>query len=99
MPRPINPSMEVYKKYAEVQMTLEEILAEFKDYAIYGIVENTSIYIVSNEDIVIEFDSIGYEDDDCVPDVYEAYPVPAGYPFSKVVNSLREDGEHPTKLN
>ncbi len=98
-PRPANPNREVYKRYAETQFTLEELLAEFKDYTIYGIVENTSIYIVDNEAIVIMFDSIGYDDEDCVPTLYEAYPVPTGYPFSRVINGLAEDGEHPTKLN
>ena len=98
-PRPINPNRELYKKYADTQLTLEEVLNQFSSYTIYGIIENTSIYIVDNGNIIIEFDSIGYDDEDCIPTLYEAYPVPTGYPFDRVVNGLREDGEYPTKLN
>ena len=99
MPRPINPSMEVYKKYAEVQMTLEEILAEFKDYTIYGVMDNASIYIVDGNNAVLLFDSIGYEDDDCVPDVYEAFPNPLGEDFGRTINCYLADDCKLTKLN
>jgi hypothetical protein len=97
--KPINPNRELYKKYQNLQLTLEEVLDQFKDYDIYGVVKNTSIYIVDNEAILIEFDSIENDDEDCIPTIYESYPVPTGYPFSRIVNGLREDGEYPTKLN
>jgi hypothetical protein len=98
-PRTPNPYREVYKKYADTQMTLEELLAEFKDYTIYGVMGNITIYIVSNETLILEFDSIGYDDEDCLPTLYEAYPVPTNYPFSRIVNGFREVGFYPTKLN
>ena len=95
-PRPINPNREVYKKYAETQFTLEELLAEFQNYTIYGVIENTTIYIVNGEQVLMQFDSIGYDDEDCIPTLYEAYPVPTHY---KVVHGVYEDILHPTKLN
>lgn len=97
--RPINPYREFYKKYAETQMTLEEILDAFKDYTIYSFVENTAIYIVDDKVIVLELDSIGYDDEDCVPTLYEAYPEWLGYNFDCIVSSFLEDGIKPTKLN
>ncbi len=98
-PRPTNPNRALYKKYAGTQMTLEEILDTFSDYTIYSFVENTAIYIVDNELIVLEFDSIGYDDEDCLPTIYEAYPEWLGYNFDRIVNSFLEDGIRPTKLN
>jgi hypothetical protein len=98
-PRQPNPYREVYKKYAETQFTLEEILEEFKGYTIYSIMDNTTIYIVHNDIILISFDSIGYEDEDCIPILYEAYPHPSEDCFNRITNSLLEDGCKPTKLN
>ena len=54
------------------QSSLEEIIDIFKGAFVYGINENAEIYVV-DEDNRVEcyFESIGYEDDDCVPTVYE----------------------------
>lgn len=102
-PRTPNPNRELYKQYADSQLTIEEILDTFKDYDIYGVVENTAIYIVDNGYMLLEFDSIGYDDDDCVPTLYEAYPCLLGDRFERIANSLYEDSQPypmlPTKLN
>ena len=98
-PRPTNPNRAVYKKYAEAQMTLEEILAEFKDYTIYGVLDNTSIYIVDGNKAVLLFDTIGYEDDECVPDIYEAVPVTVVDDFDYIANCYMDDCCKITKLS
>ena len=78
-PRPINPYREFFKQYADAQLTYEEILAEFKDYKIYSFLDSTDIHIVNADNKgVLFFESIGYEDDDCVPSIYEASPIYLG---------------------
>lgn len=99
-PRPINPNREVYKKYAETQFTLEELLAEFKDYTIYGTLDNTEIHIVdaSNTEYLF-FETLGYEDEDCIPTIYETSPMFLATNFNEVSNYYLEDGFPITKLN
>ena len=88
----------IYKQYAETQLTLEEVLDAFKDYTIYSVLDNTSLYIVADGKAVILFDSIGYDDDDCVPTLYEAYPMPYEN-FDDIANRYVEDNFVITKLN
>ena len=102
-PRPNNPNRALYQQYADSQLTLADILYNFQQYDIYGIVENTAIYIVENGYMLIEFDSIGYDDDDCVPTLYEASPCKLGDRFDRIAKSLYEDSQpypiKPIKLN
>lgn len=98
MKRTPNPYREVYKKYANTQMTLEEILTKFNTYTIYGVMDNTSIYIVDNNKSILLFDIIGYEDDECIPDIYEAYPT-HGEDFDEMTNLYFNDFCKITKLN
>jgi len=93
-----NPNREVYKQYAETQMTLEEVLSTFKDYTIYSVLDNTSLYIVADGKSVLLFDYIGYEDDECVPDLYEAYPIPYE-DFDDIADRYLDDCCKITKLN
>lgn len=97
-PRTPNPYRTLYKQYAETQFTLEEVLKEFQHCTIYGFLDNTSLYIVDGSKILLLFDSIGYDDDDCVPTLYEAYPQ-FGEDFDEIANCYLEDGFKPTKLN
>ena len=59
------------------QATLDEILTYFHCYDVYAIDINkvTELIIVAkkNGNVVATFETIGYEDDDCTPDVYELY--------------------------
>ena len=101
-PRTPNPYREVYKKYAEVQMTLEEILAEFKDYLIYGTLENTELHIADTKFCkeYLFFESIGYDDDDCVPTLYQASPyLGFGTDFDDILFYYIDDYEKITQLN
>ena len=93
-----NPYREAYKQYAETQLTLEEILSTFKDYTIYSILDNTTLYIVEGNTVILLFDSIGYEDDDCMPDIYEAYPA-HGECFNTICDRYLYDGCSIMKLN
>jgi hypothetical protein len=55
------------------QATLDEILLFYREHTVYGIDNNTYIYVVDkNGRVIISFESIGYEDDDSTPDVYQA---------------------------
>lgn len=78
-PRPSNPYRPFFKQYADSQLLYEEILAEFHDYKIYGFLDNTDIHIVDADNkSVLFFEFIGYDDEDCVPSVYEASPIYLG---------------------
>lgn len=56
------------------QATLDEILTAFNGHKIYGLDENTFICVLdANDNVLVTFESIGYDDDDCVPDLYEVY--------------------------
>lgn len=79
-------------------MTLEEILSTFHNYTIYGVLDNTSIYIIADGKSIILFDSIGYDDDECVPTLYEAYPMPYE-DFDTIADRYLEDSCPITKLN
>ncbi len=84
-PRPSNPYRAFFKKYADAQMTYEEILAEFNEYQIYDFLDNADIHIVDADNkSVLFFESIGYDDDDCVPTVYEASPIFLGKDFNEI---------------
>lgn len=100
-PRPMNPYREVYKKYAEIQMTLEEILAKFNGYTIYGTLDNTEIHIVDadNKEYLF-FSSIGYEDDDCIPDLYQpSAEIGFGKDFDEIADIYLDDCCKIIKLN
>lgn len=98
-PRTPNPYREVYKKYAEVQMTLEEILTKFSNYTIYGTLDNAEIHIVDNGTEYLFFESIGYENEDCIPTIYETSPMFLATSFNEVSNYYTEVGFTVTKLN
>ena len=93
-----NPNKTIYKQYAETQLTLEEILNTFKDYTIYSVLDNTSIYIIADGKSIILFDSIGYDDDECVPTLYETYPMPYE-DFDNIAHHYIDDCCKITKLN
>lgn len=98
-PRPMNPYRALFQQYADAQFTNEEILAEFKDYKIYGFLDNADIHIVdANNKSVLFFESIGYDDDDCVPSVYEASPIYLGHDICDIAGIYadcfgRSDGQ------
>ena len=99
-PRPNNPYRVFFKKYADTQMTYEELIAEFKGYKIYGFLDNADIHIVDeNNESVLFFESIGYDDDDCVPTIYEASAIFLGQPFDKVAWGYADINEMPKFLN
>ena len=101
-PRTNNPYREVYKQYAETQLTLEEILDKFNDYTIYGTLDNTEIHIVDTKlcKEYLFFESIGYDDDDCTPTLYQASPyLGFGTDFDDIINCYLDDHEKITKLN
>lgn len=100
-PRPINHYRDVYKKYTEAQFTLEELLAEFSDYTIYGTLENTEIHIVdTNNKLYLFFESIGYDDEECIPTIYEISPYEKqGTDFDDIAFIYLDDCEKITKLN
>lgn len=100
-PRTPTPYRELYKKYSETQMTLEELLTEFQDYTIYGTLDNAEIHIVNadNKEHLL-FESIGYEDEDCIPTIYEVSPyVKQGTDFNEVANIYHNNCFAITKLN
>ena len=101
MLRTTNPYREAYKKYAETQMTLEELLTEFKDYTIYGTLDNTEIHIIdTNNKVYLFFESIGYDDEDCIPTIYEISPYEKqGTDFDEIADIYLDDCERITKLN
>ena len=99
-PRTPNPYREVYKKYAELQMTLEEILATFSNYTIYGTLDNTEIHIVDvNNKEYLFMETLGYDDDDCVSTIYETSPMFLATDFNEVSSFYIEDGFAVTQLN
>ena len=99
-PRTPNPYREIYKQYAETQMTLEEILEAFKDYDIYGALDNWDIHIIdSTNHSYLFFESIGYEDDDCVPTIYETSAVFLGSTLEDIVGIYLDHQIQVTKLN
>ena len=58
----------------DCQATLDEILFAFKGHKIYGLDNNTFICVLdANDNVFVTFESIGYEEDDGTPDVYEVY--------------------------
>ena len=60
--------------YPDYQATLDEILAAFKGDTIYGLDDNTFICVVDSlGNVYATFESIGYEEDDGTPDVYQVY--------------------------
>lgn len=98
-PRPSNPYRAFFKQYADSQMTYEEILAEFKDYQIYGFLDNADIHIVDADNKgILFFESIGYEDDDCVLTVYEASPIFLGKDFADICLTYSKTNDKPQKL-
>lgn len=98
-PRPNNPYREFFKKYAEAQMTYEEILAEFNEYRIYGFLDNADIHIIDADNKgVLFFESIGYDDDDCVPTIYEASPIFLGRDFAEICSTYSKTNDVPKKL-
>ena len=101
MRRTTNPYRETYKQYAETQMTFEEILNTFKDYTIYGTLENTEIHIIdANNKEYLFFTSIGYDDDDCVPTIYQpSAEIGFGKDFDEIANIYLDNCEKITKLN
>ena len=98
-PRTPNPSRKLYKQYAETQMTLEEILTTFSDYTIYSVLDNTSIYIVSEGKVALLFEHIGYEDEECIPDIYEAEATDLGKDFDFIAYYYLDDCIKINKLN
>ena len=81
------------------QGTLDEILAYYKDYTLYlceGYNQTsdneTELFVVdSNDRVAVVFESIGYEDDDCTPDVYEISESCPKIPISWVLDRYAED--------
>ena len=98
-PRTSNPNRALYKQYAETQMTLEEILSTFNNYTIYGVLDNTSIYIIDNGKVALLFEYIGYEDEECIPDIYEAEATDLGRNFDAIAYYYLDDCIKITKLN
>lgn len=100
-PRSTNPSRELYKKYKDTQLTFEEILDKFKNYTIYGTLENTEIHIVDADNkLYLFFESIGYDDDDSIPTLYEISPyLQYGKDFDEIAYFYLDDCEPITKLN
>ena len=98
-PRPLNPYRALFQQYADCQLTYEEILAEFKDCHIYSFLDSTDIHIIDADNKgVLFFESIGYEDDDCVPSVYEASPIFLGKDFNEICQTYKPLAEYPKKL-
>ena len=99
-PRTINPYRALFQQYADAQLTYEEILAEFKDYQICGFLDTEDIHIVDADNKgVLFFESIGYDDDDCVPSVYEASPIFLGKDFNDICRTYVPLNEYPKYLN
>ena len=59
--------------YLGSQATLDEIMVYFPNHNIYTIDSDFVVVVAPNGNVCATFESIGYEDDDCVPDVYELY--------------------------
>ena len=60
--------------YPDYQATLDEILTAFKGDTVYFLGDNTFIFIVDSlGNVYATFESIGYEEDDGTPDVYQVY--------------------------
>ena len=96
-PRPINPYRAFFKRYADSQLLYEEILAEFKDFKIYSFIDSTDIHIIDADNKgVLFFESIGYDDDDCVPSVYTASPIFLGKDLDEICRTYVDS---PKNLN
>ena len=99
-PRPNKPYRPFFKQYADSQLTYEEILTKFHDYKIYGFLDNTDIHILDADNKgVLFFESIGYDDDDCVPSVYTASPIFLGKDFKEICRTYKPLAEYPKHLN
>ena len=60
--------------HPDYQATLDEILAAFSGHTIYGLDHNEYVCIVDSlGNVYATFESIGYEEDDGTPDVYQLY--------------------------
>lgn len=88
-PRPTNPYRQIYKTYADTQFTLEELLERFKEYDIYGTLDNTEIHIVDGNQELLYFVSIGY---DCAPTIYQASAIFLGQRFSDIASTYVNNG-------
>lgn len=99
-PRKPNPYREIFKQYADTQMTLDEILETFKDYTIYGALSNWDIHIIdSTNHSYLFFESIGYEDDECAPDLYQPSAVFLGATLEEIADIYLDHSIIVTKLN
>ena len=98
-PRPSNPYRQIYKAYADAQFTLEELLEHFEAYDIYGTLDNPEIHIVDGDQELLFFVSIGYDDDDCVPTIYQASAELLGQRFSDVSSTYVNNNFPITKLH
>lgn len=88
-----------YELHPDGQATLHDILWFYHDYTIYSIGNKDLIYVVDKKDCCIKcFESIGYEDDDCVPDIYQVFTSDLNKQFSYVADTYLEDGCTITKL-
>lgn len=99
-PRKPNPYREIFNKYKEAQMTLDEILEAFKDYDIYGALDNWDIHIIdSTNHSYLFFESIGYEDDECAIDLYQTSAVFLGATLEEIADTYLDHCITVTKLN
>ena len=80
------------KKYANTQMTMEELLSNFKNYTVYGMCDNCDIYIVDKHNrAILLFESIGYEDEECLPTLYEMSQEFFEQDFDEIANIYLDD--------
>ena len=85
-----------YKRYAETPMTLEEILETFKDFTIYGTLDNTEIHIVDADyREYLFFELIRYEDAIYAASTYVGF----GKSFNEISDIYFDACEKITKLN
>ena len=93
MKRTTNSYKMAYKKYANDQFTFDEILDTFKDYTVYGMIDNTDIYIVdANNKVYLFLTHIGN-------DIYQpSAEMGFGRNFDEIVDIYLDDCEKITKL-
>lgn len=73
--------------HPDYQATLDEILEAFKGDTVYGLDHNTFICIVDSlGNVYATFESIGYEEDDGTPDVYQLYDMNYDVKFAEVAH-------------